>query len=100
MVQPSEAFCGVESTSGVAPTSCEAEGTAHREGREEVVGAVEEEGGARVWSLSKMAADVGADKGSSDMRGAGTAVVSEEGAEVPLVSGIEAVECVVVSRGC
>ena len=38
----------------------------------------------------KIAMDVGADTGPIDMRGIGTAVVSEEGAEVPFRKGVEA----------
>ena len=78
---------GVESSCGAALTLREVEGTKFWE---LCVGRFEEEAGAREWSFAKIAVDVGADTGPIDMRGVGTAVVSEEGAEVPFRNGAEA----------
>ena len=87
---------------GVAPTPCEVKGTTRREIRGEIVERFEEEAGAREWSFVKIAVDVGADTGPIDMRGVGTAKVSEEGVEGPLRNGAEAAALaydVVVSGG-
>ena len=54
-----------------------------------IVVRLEEECGAREWSLANIAIDVGTDTGPIDMRGVGTTLVSEEGAEVPFFNGEE-----------
>ena len=68
----------------------------------EVVGRLEEEVGGKEWSFNKIDVDVGADTGPIDMRGVGTTVVSEEGAEVPFRNVAEVAVlavCEVVSGG-
>ena len=54
-------------------------------------------------SFAKVALDVGTDTGSIDMRGVGTAMVREEGAQIPFPKGAEVAlvaVCEVVRGGC
>ena len=94
---------GGESSCGAVLTTCEVEGFTYWEVCGVVLVRLKEEGGAREWSFTKIAVDVGANTGLIDMREVGKAVISEEGAEVSFRNGAEEAVLMlreVVNRGC